>query len=70
MEKFEILGARELNGKIKINGAKNALLPIMTSTLLAPGNYVLNNVPDLKDTRTMAELLRRIGASVSFENNQ
>ena len=44
MEKFEILGARELNGKIKINGAKNALLPIMTSTLLAPGNYVLNNV--------------------------
>ena len=70
MEKFEILGARELNGKIKINGAKNALLPIMTSTLLAPGNYLLNNVPDLKDTRTMAELLRRIGASVSFKNNQ
>ncbi|MAP66138.1 MAG: UDP-N-acetylglucosamine 1-carboxyvinyltransferase [Candidatus Marinimicrobia bacterium] len=70
MEKFEILGARELNGKIKINGAKNALLPIMTSTLLAPGNYSLNNVPDLKDTRTMAELLRRIGASVSFKNNQ
>ena len=42
----------------------------MTSTLLAPGNYLLNNVPDLKDTRTMAELLRRIGASVSFKNNQ
>ncbi len=70
MEKFTIYGGRELNGKIKINGAKNALLPIMTSTLLAPGNYKLNNVPDLKDTRTMAELLRKIGAKVTFENNQ
>ena len=41
----------------------------MTSTLLAPGNYLLN-MYQFKDTRTMAELLRRIGASVSFKNNQ
>ena len=69
MEKFIINGGKILNGKIKVHGAKNALLPIMTATLLSPGEYKLNNVPDLRDTRTMSELLRKIGASVIFENN-
>ena len=69
MEKFIINGGKILNGKIKVHGAKNALLPIMTATLLSPGEYKLNNVPDLRDTRTMSELLREIGASVIFENN-
>ena len=69
MDKFLINGGKELNGVLKISGAKNALLPIMTATLLAPGNYKLNNVPDLRDTRTMSELLRQIGANVKFEND-
>ena len=69
MDKFLINGGKELNGVLKISGAKNALLPIMTATLLAPGNYKLNNVPDLRDTRTMSELLRQIGANVKFKND-
>ena len=69
MDKFIINGGKVLNGQIKVNGAKNALLPIMTATLLSPGKYKLNNVPDLKDTRTMSELLREIGANVSYTNN-
>jgi len=69
MDKFIINGGKELHGKIRVNGAKNALLPIMTATLLSPGKYKLNNVPDLKDTRTMSELLRQIGANVSYASN-
>ena len=69
MDQFLIKGCKELNGRVKINGAKNALLPIMTATLLSPGNYKLNNVPNLRDTRTMSELLRQIGSEVKFENN-
>ena len=69
MDKIIVNGGNPLNGKIKIGGAKNAVLPIMTACLLAPGKYKLTNVPDLRDTRTMSELLRRIGAVVSYENH-
>ena len=69
MDKIFVKGGKKLNGKIKIGGAKNAVLPIMTACLLAPGQYKLTNVPNLKDTRTMSELLRRIGAEVFYENH-
>ena len=69
MDKIIVNGGNPLNGKIKIGGAKNAVLPIMTACILAPGKYKLTNVPNLKDTRTMSELLRRIGAEVSYDNH-
>ncbi len=69
MDKIIVKGGNQLNGKIKIGGAKNAVLPIMTACILAPGKYKLTNVPDLKDTRTMSELLRRIGAEVTYYNH-
>ena len=69
MDKIVVIGGNQLNGKIKIGGAKNAVLPIMTACIIAPGKYKLTNVPDLRDTRTMSELLRRIGANVSYENH-
>ena len=43
-----------LYGEIEISGAKNAVLPIMTASIIEPGKYVLNNVPNLRDTRTMS----------------
>ncbi|MED5476103.1 MAG: UDP-N-acetylglucosamine 1-carboxyvinyltransferase [Candidatus Neomarinimicrobiota bacterium] len=69
MDKIIVDGGKQLNGKVKIGGAKNAVLPIMTACILAPGKYTITNVPDLRDTRTMSELLRRIGADVKYENN-
>ena len=41
----------------------------MVATLLAPGKYTINNVPRLRDVRTMAHLLRIIGAKIEFENH-
>jgi UDP-N-acetylglucosamine 1-carboxyvinyltransferase len=61
MEKLIIEGGRPLYGEVKISGAKNAALPLMAATLLAPGKHVLRNVPDLRDTRTFMRLMENLG---------
>jgi len=63
MDKIRINGTRPLHGAIEVSGAKNAALPLMAATLLTPGIHTLHNVPDLRDTRTMLELLQTLGAS-------
>jgi len=63
MEKLIIEGGKPLYGEISISGAKNAALPLIAATLLAPGNHVLKNVPDLRDTRTILSLLEELGAT-------
>ncbi|MFZ0389067.1 MAG: UDP-N-acetylglucosamine 1-carboxyvinyltransferase, partial [Calditrichia bacterium] len=67
MDKFVINGGKPLQGKVEISGSKNAALPIIAATLLAPGNYLIENVPRLRDVRTMAHLLRIIGAKVEAD---
>lgn len=62
MDKIVITGGRPLHGEIRISGAKNAALPLLCATLLAPGPHILDNVPDLRDTRTMLALLAALGA--------
>lgn len=62
MDKLRIHGGRPLNGSIAVSGAKNAALPLLAATLLAPGTHTLRNVPDLRDTRTMLKLLQIMGA--------
>jgi UDP-N-acetylglucosamine 1-carboxyvinyltransferase len=62
MDKFIIEGQRFLTGEVMVSGAKNAVLPIMAASLLWPGRYILHNTPDLRDTRTMARLLKIVGA--------
>ena len=69
MDRFVIEGERTLSGTVAISGAKNAVLPMMAASLLASGKTVLTNVPDLRDTHTMAHLLRIIGARVDFHDH-
>ncbi len=66
MDKIIIEGGHRLEGEVNISGAKNAALPIMASTLLADGTCVLENIPDLRDIRTIASLLRRLGAEIEL----
>jgi UDP-N-acetylglucosamine 1-carboxyvinyltransferase len=61
MDKIVIEGGRPLKGEVAISGAKNAALPLITATLLAPGWHTLHNVPDLRDTRTILALLASLG---------
>ncbi len=68
MDRFIIEGNRNLSGTIQVSGAKNAILPAMATCLLAPGKSVLRNVPSLIDLKSMAHLLRVLGARVVYEN--
>lgn len=70
MDKFIIQGNRELSGTISVGGAKNAILPVMAACLLAPGKSLLTNVPNLIDLKTMAHLLRVLGARVEYGQGQ
>jgi UDP-N-acetylglucosamine 1-carboxyvinyltransferase len=69
MDAFLINGKKQLSGKISVSGAKNAILPIMTATLLTEGKSILHNVPHINDFKMMSHLLRIIGARVEHENN-
>lgn len=66
MDKFTIEHGLDLSGNIYVSGAKNAILPSMAACLLAPGKSILRNVPNLIDLKTMAHLLRVIGARVEY----
>src|SRR5262245_57415085 len=69
MDALVIQGGRRLSGRVAISGAKNAALPVMAATLIAPGVHKLRNVPDLRDTRTFADVLGKLGAKVAFEGD-
>lgn len=69
MDRLIVRGGARLAGEVRISGAKNAALPMMAATLLAPGQFRLRNVPDLVDVKTMAHVLRVLGARVEHENH-
>lgn len=69
MEKLIIEGGRPLKGDVRISGAKNAALPLMAATLLAPGKHCLRNVPNLRDTRTFIRLLEHLGVTSERVND-
>jgi UDP-N-acetylglucosamine 1-carboxyvinyltransferase len=68
MESFLIKGGVPLHGTVEISGSKNAALQILAATLLTDEPCVIRGVPDLSDTRFMAQILQSLGAQVKFEN--
>ncbi|HEX7914993.1 UDP-N-acetylglucosamine 1-carboxyvinyltransferase [Rudaea sp.] len=67
MAKIVISGGAPLNGEVQISGAKNAVLPILASTLLADGPMSITNVPHLHDVTTTMELLGQMGVSLEID---
>ncbi|UQD53565.1 UDP-N-acetylglucosamine 1-carboxyvinyltransferase [Bacillus methanolicus] len=71
MEKIIVRGGRRLSGTVKVEGAKNAVLPVIAATLLASnGKSVIRDVPTLSDVYTINEVLRYLNAEVEFKNNE
>ncbi|MHC0036492.1 UDP-N-acetylglucosamine 1-carboxyvinyltransferase [Pseudoneobacillus sp. C159] len=71
MEKIIVRGGQRLNGTVKVEGAKNAVLPVLAATLLASeGKSTIKDVPTLSDVYTINEVLRYLNADVEFKNNQ
>ncbi|MFA6978941.1 MAG: UDP-N-acetylglucosamine 1-carboxyvinyltransferase [Ignavibacteriaceae bacterium] len=68
MDKFVIHGGKELTGTVEVSGAKNASLALMPAALLASGESVLFNTPELNDVFTMSKLLKQLGAEIEFED--
>src|SRR3954470_21162779 len=70
MTKFSITGGKKLSGEIKVNGSKNAVLPLMAASLLTVDECVLTNVPEIEDVKNMAEALRELGAEIEFSKHK
>jgi UDP-N-acetylglucosamine 1-carboxyvinyltransferase len=63
MDKIVVSGGRQLSGEIGVSGAKNAALPLLAASLLARGEHLFRNVPDLVDVSTMLKVLRTMGCT-------
>jgi len=70
MDCLVIQGGRPLSGHVQVSGAKNAALPLLAATLLAPGEHVLTRVPKLADTHTMVRVLEALGAKVRWDDGK
>ena len=64
MEKFVIETSRNLHGRIKISGAKNAALPIMAACMLTDHDCTIRNIPALSDISILKEILETFGAQI------
>lgn len=64
VEAFRVIGGKEISGVLEVEGSKNAALPIMIATLIEKGTYVLKNVPNLMDIRTLVKLLESLGLEI------
>ncbi|WP_333023635.1 UDP-N-acetylglucosamine 1-carboxyvinyltransferase [Wolbachia endosymbiont of Pentidionis agamae] len=65
-----VQNTKSLRGEISINGAKNAVLPIIAASLLCDSSITLSNVPDLIDVHLMSTLLKNLGAEINFIRNK
>lgn len=71
MEKIIVRGGKRLNGTVQVEGAKNAVLPVIGASLLASeGKSVIRDVPTLSDVYTISEVLRHLNANVTFQDNE
>jgi len=67
MSSLLIEGGRRLSGTVEVEGNKNAALPLMAACLLTDEPVTLTNVPRIRDTETLVELIRSVGASAEWE---
>jgi len=66
-EKLIIEGGHKLQGEISVSGFKNAVLPILSATLLAGDKCIIENVPLLRDVYIIKEIMTELGADVELK---
>ena len=70
MAEYRIAGGRPLSGTLRVQGAKNSVLPILAATLLVRGECVIGNCPDLSDVRASVRILEHLGCRVRREKGR
>lgn len=69
MDKMIIQGGAILNGQVSVSGAKNSALKLLFASLLAEGEHIFHNVPDLKDIESTAVLLQSLGCETQRDGH-
>lgn len=69
MKKYIINGGKKLEGRVRVHGAKNAVLPIMAASILSGDVCTLYDCPDLSDVRHAINILKTVGCDVSFDDS-
>ncbi|MGD6776201.1 UDP-N-acetylglucosamine 1-carboxyvinyltransferase [Sutcliffiella horikoshii] len=67
MEKLKILGGNQLNGTVRVSGAKNSAVALIPATILADSPVTIEGLPQISDVEILSSLLEEIGGSVSLE---
>lgn len=70
MERLIVTGGRRLSGTVPVQGAKNAVLPILAATVLIDGSCELENCPALRDVTASLNILRHLGCRVEQEGDR
>ena len=67
MDFLQIKGGKSLSGEVKIDGAKNAALPLLALTILSKNSVTISNLPQVSDIHTMIKLLENLGVSCKVD---
>lgn len=65
MESFLISGGKRVEGSLRVDSAKNAVLPLMAACVLTEDPVTLSEVPDISDAQHMADILSMLGCRVT-----
>ena len=66
-EKYIVTGGTPLRGEVSIGGAKNAVLKLMAAAVLAEGETLIHNVPDLTDVEIMLNVIEQLGTKTHYD---
>jgi UDP-N-acetylglucosamine 1-carboxyvinyltransferase len=69
MSSIEVIGGKQLKGELKIQGSKNAALPIIAATILNKGITILKNCPKILDVIHMVQILEELGCKTSWDQD-
>ncbi len=69
MDKMVVKGGHQLNGVTRASGSKNSTLPLIFASLLAEGEHVFHNVPNLVDVMSACSLLENLGCETSYQDH-
>ncbi len=67
---IEVCGGSHVQGELRVQGSKNAVLPMMAAAVLCQGETVITNCPDITDVHAMAEVIRGIGGNVTYNEKE
>ncbi len=70
MDKIVVHGGYRLNGRVRINGSKNASLPILVASLLTDQRCLIENIPRLNDVDTILDVIKLLGKRVVFKGHR